>query len=647
MRIISMVRPHLKDLRQFCRAVTISVGGISGLAVVSPDSTIVASRAEVPERIVINDNRSAAGTLADGTLTIRLDARVGTWHPDGDDQPGMTVKAFSVDGGPLQIPGPLIRVPEGTEIRAVVRNSLGGDALVMHGLYSRPGSESTQADIAPIPAGETREFRFLAGAPGTYYYWGATDTKTALPQRSGADSQLSGAFVVDPRGKAAPDRVLVMGYWSKLTPPAPGNVVRFVINGRSWPHTERLAYRVGDTVRMRLVNAGGNVHPMHLHGFYFNVDSRGDERADTVFPAASSPRMVVTERLAPARTFSLTWKPTRPGNWLFHCHDNIHLEPGGPLDGRREAASGIRHHVENHAFEMMAGPVMGITVTGASAEPAESATAKRRRLRLVARVDAGSTESEPAYGYTLHNGDTAEAPPPPYLPGPTIILKRGEPVSITVENQLPEATAVHWHGIELESYYDGVAGYSGEGKRIAPAIAPGASFEARFTPPRSGTFIYHTHIDEVRQQRAGLSGALIVVDSPERYDPEHDVVLAITVPRTRAEANVVLLNGSSKPAARVMQAGQHYRLRFINVHTARPSMIMRVLRDSTPLTWRGLAKDGRDLPPDQAVEGPAEIQMGNGETYDFDFVPPAPGDFRLDVTANNGALLVSMPIRVQ
>ena len=155
-------------------------------------------------------------------------------------------------------------------------------------------------------------------------------------------------------------------------------------------------------------------------------------------------------------------------------------------------------------------------------------------------------------------------------------------------NQLPEPTAVHWHGIELESYYDGVAGYSGEGKRIAPAISPGGSFKARFTPPRSGTFIYHTHIDEVRQQQAGLSGPLLVVDSPELYDPEHDVVLAITVPRKGADSNVVLLDGSSTPAPRVMRSGQHYRLRFLNVHTFQPSMRMRILRDSS-------LSDGADL----------------------------------------------------
>lgn len=215
-------------------------------------------------------------------------------------------------------------------------------------------------------------------------------------------------------------------------------------------------------------------------------------------------------------------------------------------------------------------------------------------------------------------------------------------------NQLPEPTSVHWHGIELESYYDGVAGYSGDGKRITPAIPPGGSFEARFTPPRSGTFIYHTHIDEVRQQRAGLSGALLVVDDPNSYDSERDLVLLITAPRKRADdAAVVLLNGSSAPPPRLMRVGQHYRLRFINIHTARPSMRMRLLRDSSLMTWRGIAKDGMDLPADQVREGPSEIQMGNGETFDFDFVPPSTGEFRVDVTTDSGRVLASMRIRVE
>jgi manganese oxidase len=601
-----------------------------------------AGQAPATERVTINDNRAAAGTLTAGTLTVRLEARLGKWHPDRESDPGIVVKAFAANDGPLLVPGPMLRVREGTEIKVLVKNSL-SDPLVMHGLHARPAAASGPEAIAIAP-GATQEVAFRAGQAGTYYYWGATAAGTLLPARPAVDTQLVGALIVDPKdGPPADDRVLLISNWPTERP-ALALIGRMVINGRSWPHTERLAYKVGDTVRMRLINAGAQVHPMHLHGFYFKVDSRGDGRSDTVFPLASTPRMVVTERLTPGRTFAMTWKPTRPGNWLFHCHDNVHLERGVPLDGS-PAPTGHRH-VENHALEMMSGPVMGITVSGKSIETDPSASLPRRTLRLVARVDKGGTEAEPAYGYTLHSGSATDAPPAPYLPGPTIVLKRGEPVSITVVNELPEPTAVHWHGIELESYYDGVAGYAGEGKRIAPAIPAGGSFEARFTPPRSGTFIYHTHVDEVRQMQAGLSGALLVMDDPGKYNPERDLVMMITVPRKDEDSAVVMLNGAMEPAPREMRVGEHYRLRFINVHTARPSMRLRMVRGDKLLEWRSLAKDGMDLPTDQSITSATEIQMGNGETYDFDFVP-TPGELRFEVLNAVGQLLLTMPITVR
>ena len=49
-----------------------------------------------------------------------------------------------------------------------------------------------------------------------------------------------------------------------------------MINGLSWPATERLTYQRGETVRWRLINLSSQVHPMHLHGFYFEVESLGD-----------------------------------------------------------------------------------------------------------------------------------------------------------------------------------------------------------------------------------------------------------------------------------------------------------------------------------------------------------------------------------
>jgi FtsP/CotA-like multicopper oxidase with cupredoxin domain len=76
-----------------------------------------------------------------------------------------------------------------------------------------------------------------------------------------------------------------------------------VINGKSWPYTERLSYQVGDTVRWRWLNPSSQPHPMHLHGFYFTVASRGSWAADTVY-ARDDERLAVTEPLMPGGTLA-------------------------------------------------------------------------------------------------------------------------------------------------------------------------------------------------------------------------------------------------------------------------------------------------------------------------------------------------------
>ena len=58
-----------------------------------------------------NDNRTPAGVLRNGVLTISLDATLATWHPDGDSLPGLDIEAFAEVGRPPSAPGPLIRIP--------------------------------------------------------------------------------------------------------------------------------------------------------------------------------------------------------------------------------------------------------------------------------------------------------------------------------------------------------------------------------------------------------------------------------------------------------------------------------------------------------------------------------------------------------
>jgi len=71
------------------------------------------------------------------------------------------------------------------------------------------------------------------------------------------------------------------------------------------------------------------------------------------------------------------------------------------------------------------------------------------------------------------------------------------------------------------------------------------------------------------------------------------------------------------------------------------------LRDSSLVSWRAVAKDGMDLPPDRATTRRAIQQMGNGETYDFEVAPTEPGGLRFTVSSAVGQLLATMPVQVR
>ncbi|MEE8572788.1 MAG: multicopper oxidase domain-containing protein, partial [Gemmatimonadota bacterium] len=261
---------------------------------VAPSALISVDSNTLP-RVVFNDNREPAGTLSGGVLELDLEVQEADWHLLGEDRPAGEVLAFAEAGEPPSIPGPLIRVPLGTEIHVTVTNFL-DTMVVIHGLDAR-----RDGVLRPlrVPAGGTRDVGFPADIPGTYFYWAAV-TGRPLSDRAFEDSQLSGALVVDPPGAPTDDDVMLIGMWydRRLPDGEPDRGREFlVINGRPWPLTERLTYSLGDSIRWRLINTSTSIHAMHLHGFYYRVDARGDISRDTVYWQAQR-RMAVTERMA-------------------------------------------------------------------------------------------------------------------------------------------------------------------------------------------------------------------------------------------------------------------------------------------------------------------------------------------------------------
>lgn len=211
------------------------------------------------------------------------------------------------------------------------------------------------------------------------------------------------------------------------------------------------------------------------------------------------------------------------------------------------------------------------------------------------------------------------------MPGPLLVLTRGQPTDITVRNRLPEPTAVHWHGIELESWSDGVPGWSGMGTTVAPAIAPGDSFVARLTLPRAGTFMYHTHLNDIEQITSGMYGPIVVLEPGQRFDPATDHLFLVS---WDGAEGYQLINGDSVPRTETLRRGVSHRFRFINIGPADYARFS-ILRDTTLQEWRPVAKDGADLPLSQRVKAAATHVLDVGEIADFEFTPTTAGEVRL------------------
>ncbi|MGQ0714439.1 MAG: multicopper oxidase domain-containing protein [Gemmatimonadaceae bacterium] len=589
------------------------------------------------EAALPNDNRTPAGRLTNGVLRLRLEAREARWYPETEKGVGVPVFAIAEAGKRARTPAPLIRVPRGTMIEATIRNRL-PKAVAFGGLRARgePGSDSVI-----VPPGEETTVRFPADVEGTYYYWGRTE---AYPPIAGPglerDATLVGAFIVDSINarRSKNERILVLGSFSSpvselgIKSEAADVVLRresiprekwFItgVNGLSWPHTERLTYTVGDTVKFRVINAGRFPHPMHLHGFYFQVHSKGDAHRDTVY-ADSMRRDVVTEWIPGGTTVSLSWVPSRPGNWMFHCHLVTHISDVLRLSERARASG----HV-GHAQHGMAGLVTGIHVKP-KGRTLVADVQPRRRMRVYVTERANVYGDRNGRSYVLQEQDGAPAADSIAFPSSTLVLRQNEPTEIAVINVSRSPTTVHWHGLELESVFDGVGGWSGWGKQLAPVIAPGDSFVARLTPPRAGTFIYHSHVDEPEQIAAGLFGALIVVPAHASADTTDRLFLiGMAGPEDEAPPSV---NGLRSPPPVEVRAGVKYRFRFINI-SPMETRTAQLLRADTVQRWRALAKDAFDLPPAQAIEKPAVVPLHAGETFDFEVIRHQPESLTLRI----------------
>jgi FtsP/CotA-like multicopper oxidase with cupredoxin domain len=229
---------------------------------------------------------------------------------------------------------------------------------------------------------------------------------------------------------------------------------------------------------------------------------------------------------------------------------------------------GGRRHFLSALSGLAAAPLLPLRGAARTAEPAREVAASLVAAPASSHLLPAPRPPTPVWAY---NGE---------VPGTVLRVLQGDRLRVEVQNQLSEATTVHWHGIRLPNAMDGVPYIT------QPPIAPGERFVYEFAPPDAGTFFYHPHQRSYEQVARGLAGALIVEErAPIQVDRDEVWVLGdwrlerdasirggfggfMDASHNGRVGNTVTLNGRTPDEFRV-RTGERIRLRLINAASAR------------------------------------------------------------------------------
>jgi FtsP/CotA-like multicopper oxidase with cupredoxin domain len=215
--------------------------------------------------------------------------------------------------------------------------------------------------------------------------------------------------------------------------------------------------------------------------------------------------------------------------------------------------------------------------------------------------------------------------------GPTIEAVEGDQVRIYVTNRLPENTSVHWHGLLVASGMDGVVGLSQKN------IAPGETYKYEFKLRQHGTYMYHSHSDEMTQIALGMIGMFIIHPrNPAGPKADRDFALMSSewridvgamrpTPSEMTEFNVLTFNGRVFPgtAPLVAKYGDRVRIRFGNLGPM----------DHHPIhlhgyRWKITETDGAQIP--ESAQWPGNtVLVAVGQTRAVEFIADNPGDWAM------------------
>jgi FtsP/CotA-like multicopper oxidase with cupredoxin domain len=159
------------------------------------------ARSNRPPTAGLEDYQRAAGRRVGDTLVVALDIQEVSWRPEGPAGAELTVFTFAERGGVPRVPGPMIRVPAGTVVRATFRNTLDSPVSVL-GLQDHPAN--ALYDTVLVAPGAEQTVSFRTTAPGTYYYFGRVRKPGVAPAPSDQVAGWNGAETAGRRARCRP-----------------------------------------------------------------------------------------------------------------------------------------------------------------------------------------------------------------------------------------------------------------------------------------------------------------------------------------------------------------------------------------------------------------------------------------------------------
>jgi FtsP/CotA-like multicopper oxidase with cupredoxin domain len=215
--------------------------------------------------------------------------------------------------------------------------------------------------------------------------------------------------------------------------------------------------------------------------------------------------------------------------------------------------------------------------------------------------------------------------------GPTIEAVEGDRVRIYVTNKLPGGTSVHWHGLLLPNGMDGVAGLTQQ------VIQPKETFRYEFTLRQHGTYMYHSHHDEMTQMALGTVGLFIIHPRTQRTErPDRDFAFMLSEwrvdvgtsrpnPNEMTNFNIFTFNARAFPGTQPMVArlGDRVRIRIANVAAMSHHPI-----HLHGYQFRVTETDGGPIPASaQQLETSVLVAIGQSRTIEF--IADEPGDWAM------------------